>query len=137
MSANEHDWARLLNVAQFSYNLQRSEATRKSPFELGTGQQPLIPHTLSISFNSVRCPGVAKMAKSWAKHSNLAKSLLEKARRRVKKLANAKRRHLEFNIGDKNFEDSSDLSCEHAKAVPRGRGRSKLRRIAPSTSRDD
>ncbi|GJT74014.1 putative reverse transcriptase domain-containing protein [Tanacetum coccineum] len=34
VSANQHDLAKLLDVAQFSYNMQRSEATRKSPFEL-------------------------------------------------------------------------------------------------------
>ncbi|GJX49455.1 putative nucleotidyltransferase, ribonuclease H [Tanacetum coccineum] len=32
MSANQHDWDKLLDVAQFSYNMQHSEATRKSPF---------------------------------------------------------------------------------------------------------
>ncbi|KAG8389640.1 hypothetical protein BUALT_Bualt02G0250000 [Buddleja alternifolia] len=41
------------------------------------------------------------MAKSWAEQSDLAKSFLEKARRKMKKLADPKRRHLEFNIGDK------------------------------------
>ena len=45
VSANQKDWAKLLDVAQFSYNLQRGEATNKSPFELATGQQPLTPHT--------------------------------------------------------------------------------------------
>ncbi|RVW66447.1 Transposon Tf2-12 polyprotein [Vitis vinifera] len=37
VSANQKDWAKLLDIAQFSYNLQRSEATNKSPFELATG----------------------------------------------------------------------------------------------------
>ncbi|KAG8363029.1 hypothetical protein BUALT_BualtUnG0012500 [Buddleja alternifolia] len=101
VSANQHDWAKILDVAQFSYNLQRSEATGKSPFELATGQQPLTPHTLAISFDSARCPGAAKMAKSWAEQSDLAKSFLEKARRKMKKWADPKRRHLEFNVGDK------------------------------------
>ncbi|KAG8379886.1 hypothetical protein BUALT_Bualt07G0135900 [Buddleja alternifolia] len=101
VSANQHDWAKIFDVAQVSYNLQRSEATGKSPFELATGQQPLIPHTLAISFDSARCPGAAKMAKSWAEQSNLAKSFLEKARRKMKKWADPKRRHLEFNVGDK------------------------------------
>ena len=38
VSANQTDWAKLLDVAQFSYNLQRSEATERSPFEIVTGQ---------------------------------------------------------------------------------------------------
>nr|GFB34202.1 uncharacterized protein [Tanacetum cinerariifolium] len=50
VSANQHDWAKLLDVAQFSYNMQRSEATGKSPFELVTGHQPLTPNTLAASY---------------------------------------------------------------------------------------
>ncbi|RVW63081.1 Transposon Tf2-11 polyprotein [Vitis vinifera] len=50
VSANQKDWAKLLDIAQFSYNLQRSEATNKSPFELATGQQPLTSHTLMIGY---------------------------------------------------------------------------------------
>nr|GEV97281.1 putative reverse transcriptase domain-containing protein [Tanacetum cinerariifolium] len=34
VSANQHDWTKLLDVDQFSYNIQRSEATGKSSFEL-------------------------------------------------------------------------------------------------------
>ena len=47
MSANQTDWEKLLDVAQFSYNLQRSEATERSPFEIVMGQQPMTPHTLA------------------------------------------------------------------------------------------
>lgn len=32
VSANQKNWVQLLDVAQFSYNLQKSEATRASPF---------------------------------------------------------------------------------------------------------
>lgn len=34
MSANQRDWAKLLDVAQFSYNLHQSKATNRSPFEI-------------------------------------------------------------------------------------------------------
>ena len=50
MSVNQKDWAKLLDVAQISYNLQRSETTNKSPFKLAIGQQPLTPHTLPIGY---------------------------------------------------------------------------------------
>ncbi|RVW76058.1 Retrovirus-related Pol polyprotein from transposon 17.6 [Vitis vinifera] len=62
VSANQRDWAKLLDIAQFSYNLQRSEATNKSPFELATGQQPLTPHTLTIGYTG-RSPAAFKFAK--------------------------------------------------------------------------
>lgn len=37
VSANQWDWAKFLDMAQFSYNLQRSETTNKSPFKLAIG----------------------------------------------------------------------------------------------------
>lgn len=36
MEVGQRDWAKLLDVAKFSYNLQKSEATNKSSFELIT-----------------------------------------------------------------------------------------------------
>ena len=35
--ANQRHGAKLLDVAQYSYNLQRNEATNRSPFELVMG----------------------------------------------------------------------------------------------------
>ncbi|GKE33927.1 putative nucleotidyltransferase, ribonuclease H, partial [Tanacetum coccineum] len=49
VSVNQHDWAKLLDVAQFSYNMQWSEATGKSPFELVTRRQPLTPNAFAAS----------------------------------------------------------------------------------------
>nr|GEU71346.1 hypothetical protein VITISV_029702 [Tanacetum cinerariifolium] len=51
-----------------------SEATGKSPFELFTGHQPLTPNTLAASYE-----GTAKKMKKWA---------------------DEKRRHVEFEVGD-------------------------------------
>ena len=62
VSANQKDWTKLLDIAQFSYNLQKSEATNKSPFELATGKQPLTPHTLTIGYTG-RSPTAFKFAK--------------------------------------------------------------------------
>ncbi|GJR59546.1 putative nucleotidyltransferase, ribonuclease H [Tanacetum coccineum] len=76
VSANQHDWAKLLDVAQFSYNMQRSEATGKSPFELVTGRQPLTPNALAASYER------------------------NKAAKKMKKWADEKRRHFEFEVGD-------------------------------------
>ena len=62
VSANQKDWAKLLEVAQISYNLQRSETTNKSPFKLAIGQQPLTPHTLPIGYTR-RSSAALKFAK--------------------------------------------------------------------------
>ncbi|XP_039013210.1 uncharacterized protein LOC120142773 [Hibiscus syriacus] len=74
VSANQRDWAKFLAVAQFSYNLQRSEATGQSLFELTTGQQPLTPHTLTMSLDEGKSPGAAKMAKSWEENADIARA---------------------------------------------------------------
>ncbi|KAE8656515.1 hypothetical protein F3Y22_tig00117000pilonHSYRG00231 [Hibiscus syriacus] len=99
MSANQRDWPKLLDVTQFSYNLQRSEATGRSPFELATGQQPLTAHTLTMPLDEGKNPGATKMAKSWEKNADIARTCLEKARKKMK-WADEKRRHREFTIGD-------------------------------------
>lgn len=103
VSANQKDWAKLMDIAQFSYNLQRSEATGRSPFELATGQQPLTPHMLSTSIEGGKCPGAYKMAKSWEEQADLARSCLNKAQRRMKKWADKRRRSQEFKVGDQVF----------------------------------
>ncbi|XP_062112603.1 uncharacterized protein LOC133823769 [Humulus lupulus] len=51
VSANQKNWASLLDVAQFSYNLQRSESTNKSPFELVMGMQPQTPRALVTRYD--------------------------------------------------------------------------------------
>nr|GEW25571.1 hypothetical protein [Tanacetum cinerariifolium] len=63
--------AKLLDVAQFSYNMQQSEATRKIPFEL-----------------------------EWHEQANLARASLDKAAKKMKKWADEKRRHVEFEVED-------------------------------------
>ncbi|KZV51023.1 hypothetical protein F511_43983, partial [Dorcoceras hygrometricum] len=101
VSANQRDWARLLDVAQFSYNLQRSEATGKSPFELVMGQQPITPHTFHHALGKGPSPAATKMVQSWGEHLDMARSQLAKAQKRMKKWADAKRRQREYSIGDK------------------------------------
>ncbi|RVW37571.1 hypothetical protein CK203_073985 [Vitis vinifera] len=97
MSANQKDWAKLLDIAQFSYNLQRSEATNKSTFKLATGQQPLTPHTLTIGYTG-RSPVVFKFAKGWHEQVDIARSYLDKTAKKMKKWANKKRRHTKYKV---------------------------------------
>jgi len=99
VSANQRDWAKLLDVAQFSYNLQRSEATNRSPFEVIIGQQPTTPLALTTSYEG-KSPAAFKFAKSWHEQAELARAYLNKATKRMKKWADKKRRPLEFKEGD-------------------------------------
>ncbi|ERN18087.1 hypothetical protein AMTR_s00046p00226540 [Amborella trichopoda] len=91
VSANQKDWAKLLDVAQFSYNLQTSESTGRNPFQLVTRQQPLTPTSLLESYGG-RNLAAYRFVKGWHKKTNLARSYLEKAAKRMKNWANKKRR---------------------------------------------
>ena len=95
--ANQRDWVKLLDVAQFSYNLQQSEVINKSLFELATGLQPLTPQTLVTKYQG-KCSAAFKVAKSWHEHVDIARSYLDKAAKKMKKWADAKRQHVEYNI---------------------------------------
>ncbi|KAK9045165.1 hypothetical protein V6N11_059054 [Hibiscus sabdariffa] len=99
VSANQRDWAKLLDVAQFSYNLQQSEATNRSPFEIIMGHQTTTPLSLATRYEG-KSPTAFKIAKSWHEQNELARAALHKAAKRMKKWADKKRRPLEFKEGD-------------------------------------
>lgn len=56
VAANQKDWATLLDIAQFSYNLMRSESTRKSQFEIVLGFQPSTPTDIVGGYKRNRPP---------------------------------------------------------------------------------
>ncbi|KAK9004982.1 hypothetical protein V6N11_042432 [Hibiscus sabdariffa] len=99
VSATQCDWPKLLDVAQFSYNLQRTEATNQSPFEIVTGQQPLTPNAIVLGYEG---PNLAAYhtAKAWQEHHDLARACLHKAGKRTKKWTDHRRRDEEFQVGD-------------------------------------
>ncbi|KAK3005238.1 hypothetical protein RJ639_016158 [Escallonia herrerae] len=99
MNANQTDWARLLNVAQFSYNLMRSEAMNQSPFEIAIGQQLPTPLALAGDYKG-RSPLAAQVARSWNEQADVARSYLDKAVRKMKKWADKRWRPNEYNLGE-------------------------------------
>lgn len=46
VSTHQRDWVKVLDVAQFSYNLQQSKATGKSQFEIIMRFQPMMPNAI-------------------------------------------------------------------------------------------
>ena len=101
-STNQKDWAKLLDVVQFSYDLQMSETTNKSLFELAMGQQPLSPHTLVIGYTR-RSPTAFKLAEEWHEQADIARSYLDKAAKKMKKWADMKRCHTKYKVRDTMF----------------------------------
>nr|GEY05927.1 uncharacterized protein [Tanacetum cinerariifolium] len=95
VSSNQHDWGKLLDVAQSSYNLQLSEATGKSPFELVTGRQPLTHNALAASCERSSLAAYKTM-KEWHEQADLAWASLNKTAKKMKKWADEKRRYIRY-----------------------------------------
>jgi len=89
----------LPDVAQFSFNLQKSESMGRSPFEIITGQQPLTPSSLATGYKGPSPPAY-KFAKDWNDQVGLARFYLKKASEKMKKWADKKRHLREFQVGD-------------------------------------
>lgn len=95
VSTDQKDWAKLLNVTYFSYNLQRSEANNKSLFELTTRKQPLTPQNLMITYMG-KNPTAFKFRRGRQEQADIARSYLDKTTKRMKKWANKKRQHTKY-----------------------------------------
>ncbi|CAL8166087.1 unnamed protein product [Prunus armeniaca] len=102
VSANQRDWAKLLDVAQFSYNLQWLKSIGSSPFELATEQQPMTPNTV-VSGYTGSSSDAYKTAKEWQVTNELAWAQLEKATQKMKKWADKHMQDVVFQPGDLVF----------------------------------
>lgn len=94
VSENQHDWAKLLDIAQYLYNLWRSEVTNRSPFELAVRQPPMTFHFVIISYKR-KSPTTFKVAKRWYEQVDIGRLYLDKATKKMKKWANTKR-HVKY-----------------------------------------
>nr|GEU95089.1 hypothetical protein CTI12_AA187700 [Tanacetum cinerariifolium] len=94
-----NDTAKLFFKNMLSYNMQRSETTRKSPFELVTGRQPLTPNALATSYEGSSLAAYKTM-KEWHEQADLARASLDKADKKMKKWADERRRHVKFELED-------------------------------------
>ena len=101
VTASQRNWLKLLDTAQFCYNLHRSSATGFSPFELATGRQPLTPQEIALQKSGGICPAAYRFARNQQEMLEEAQDSLHKAARRMKKYADKGRRPLKFGVGDK------------------------------------
>jgi hypothetical protein len=96
----QQNWLELLDGAQFCYNLQKSSAMKASPFELVLGAQPQTPAEIAVQISGGKSPAAYRFAMERQLFKQ-AKDSLCKARKRMLKYVNQKRRLLEFSMGDK------------------------------------
>ncbi|KAJ0035683.1 hypothetical protein Pint_25550 [Pistacia integerrima] len=100
VTASQRNWLELLDSAQFCYNLHKSSSTELGPFELVLGQQPLTPIEIARQLAKGNFPAADKVARDRQEIIDQAQDSLRKASKRMKKYADAKRRPLEFDVGD-------------------------------------
>ncbi|KAL0554721.1 hypothetical protein IC582_008649 [Cucumis melo] len=99
VNTRQKNWVQLLDVAQFCFNAQTSSFTGRSPFEIVSGRQPVLPHLVDHPFAG-KNPQAINFTKEWKQTNDIARAYLEKASKRMKKWADKKRRPLEFRTGD-------------------------------------
>ncbi|KAH6817610.1 hypothetical protein C2S51_001213 [Perilla frutescens var. frutescens] len=100
VSANQKDWVKLLDAAQLCFNAQKCSTTNGTPFEICTGQQPLLPYSIDAP-QGARVSPAQSFSLEWKRNLDLARSYLEKAQQRMKKYADQKRRFVEYRVGDR------------------------------------
>ncbi|KAH6793421.1 hypothetical protein C2S52_003898 [Perilla frutescens var. hirtella] len=100
VSANQKDWVKLLDAAQLCFNAQKCSTTNGTPFEICTGQQPLLPHSIDAP-QGARVSPAQSFSLEWKQNLDLARSYLEKAQQRMKKYADQKRRFVEYRVRDR------------------------------------
>ncbi|KAA0054053.1 reverse transcriptase [Cucumis melo var. makuwa] len=76
-----------------------SSSTGRSPFEIVSGRQPVLPHLADHPFVGKNLQ-VLNFTKEWKQTNDMARAYLEKASKRMKKWADKKRQPLEFPAGD-------------------------------------
>ena len=86
-------------MKHFSYNLQRSESTGLTSFELATGKQPQTPHLLPTDFEG-KSLGAYHLAKGWEEQIDITETYCDKAAKNMKKFANHKRRPTDYKKDD-------------------------------------
>lgn len=102
MTADQKNWFELLDVAQFSYNIQKSATTGYNPFELENGQMPVTPHIV-VTGGLLRSHHAKKFMKAWDETLELARLRLYEATRGMKKCADKGRQDAHFSVGDMVF----------------------------------
>ncbi|KAL0549524.1 hypothetical protein IC582_014009 [Cucumis melo] len=64
VNARQKNWVQLLDVAQFCFNAQTSSSTGRSPFEIVSGRQPVLPHLVDHPFAG-KNPQTLNFTKEW------------------------------------------------------------------------
>ncbi|KAA0061387.1 reverse transcriptase [Cucumis melo var. makuwa] len=84
VNARQKNWVQLLDVAQFCFNAQTSSSTGRSPFEIVSSKQPVLPYLINHPYVG-KNPQALNFTNKWKQTNDIARAYLEKASRRMKK----------------------------------------------------
>uniref|UniRef100_A0A803P659 Reverse transcriptase domain-containing protein n=1 Tax=Cannabis sativa TaxID=3483 RepID=A0A803P659_CANSA len=98
--SSQRNSVELLDVAQFCYSIQQSSTIGTRPAEIVLGRQPLTPYEVAKQKSQGVFLAAYQFARDRTELFELARDILKKASRRMKKYADKHRRDLEFFVGD-------------------------------------
>ena len=101
------DWDNHLALLEFAHNSSVSASTGKTPFELNYGETPRLPIEL---INNTNVASVEQLLTQLKIDIDQAKMNIANAQRNQQHYANAQRRDVEFNVGDRVWISTVHLS---------------------------
>jgi hypothetical protein len=113
------DWDTHLSQLEFAFNNSLQASSKHTPFFLNTGQHPLTPLGDIAQTNN---PAARTLVEDWSTRVSRAIQYLNTARNRMKQLADASRREVQFKVGDRVLLNSKHIKLKHPgsrKLLPR------------------
>lgn len=114
VNPSQNDWDLKLPCAEFAYNNARKAATGYTPFELNYGRHPRSPSTVEV--NSL-VPEASEFVEKVNDAISRARGCLQSAQARMKKLADTKRRDVEFSVGDEVLLSTKYLKVQNTRKL--------------------
>lgn len=111
IGAEHTEWDKWLSLAEFAYNNSKQVSTGYTPFYMNYGYHPRTPNSPKLS-PSERNPMAVEVATTLDEVVRKAKSLLQAAQQRQKGYADAKRRHVEFAVGDQVLLSTKNIKLK-------------------------
>ena len=106
VGGKQDDWDEYLAAAEFAINNSYHDSIGTTPFKLWTGRHPNLP----VSIAKGKFPKAAEFADQMIQGLADAKRHLEAAKQRQKAYADKKRRHVEFELGDKVLLNTKNIN---------------------------
>ena len=113
VSSSYDTWDEFLPLITFAYNDSVQASTGQTPFFLNYGQHPARPITLAAQEDISRVPAALEFTKDMDAAMASAKAQLQQAQARQARTANAHRRDIQYQQGDKVLLSTVNMVNRH------------------------